>query len=220
MRRSPWPRRLAATLAVVVVAPLVHAAPASAAPRSAPAVQKETPVRGQRVPVLPQPADPAQKQAWRTPPSTGWPKPQAVELDATGDAQARSLTTGFPVRLAAPKAAAKASTPERVRVELLDTAQTGLLGLAMRVTPGQGVAAKSGKTRLEIDYSGFRHAFGGDYGARLRMVRLEECALSAAASGTACPRPEPVPGDNDTKTGTLTADVDLPALYAVTAAAA
>lgn len=220
VRRSPWPRRLAATLAVVVVAPLVHAAPASAAPRSAPAVQKETPVRGQRVPVLPQPADPAQKQAWRTPPSTVWPKPQAVELDATGDAQARSLTTGFPVRLAAPKAAAKASTPERVRVELLDTAQTGLLGLAMRVSPGQGVAAKSGKSRLEIDYSGFRHAFGGDYGARLRMVRLEECALSAAAAGTACPRPEPVPGDNDTKTGTLTADVDLPALYAVTAAAA
>ncbi|WP_406319838.1 type IV secretion protein Rhs [Streptosporangium sp. NBC_01639] len=199
--------------------PLVHATPASAAPRAAPAVQKATPVLGKPVPVLPKLADPAEKQAWKAPPGTVWPKPQAVELDATGDTQARSLTTDFPVRLAAPKAAAKASAPERVRVELLDTAQTGLLGLAMRVTPGQGLTAAEGKSRLEIDYSGFRYAFGGDYGARLRMVRLAECALTAAAAGTGCPQPVPVPGDNDTKAGTLTADVDMPALYAVTAAA-
>ncbi|WP_326819566.1 RHS repeat-associated core domain-containing protein [Streptosporangium sp. NBC_01756] len=199
--------------------PLVHATPASAAPRAAPAVQKATPVLGKPVPVLPKLADPAEKQAWKAPPGTVWPKPQAVELDATGDTQARSLTTDFPVRLAAPKAAAKAPAPERVRVELLDTAQTGLLGLAMRVTPGQGLTAAEGKSRLEIDYSGFRYAFGGDYGARLRMVRLEECALTAAAAGTGCPQPVPVPGDNDTKAGTLTADVDMPALYAVTAAA-
>ncbi|MEU0567861.1 RHS repeat-associated core domain-containing protein [Nonomuraea sp. NPDC005983] len=205
-------------LAVVMVAPLAYAMPASAAARSAPAVRNEAPVRGRPVPVLPKSADPAEKQAWKAPPGVTWPKPQAVELDATGKTQ--SLAAGFPVRLAERKASAKAATPERVRVELLDTAPTGLLGLAMRVSPGQGIAAKSGKTRLEIDYSGFRYAFGGDYGARLRMVRLDECALTAATSGAACPQPEPVPGDNDTKAGTLTADVDLPALYAVTAAAA
>ncbi|MGW0065948.1 RHS repeat-associated core domain-containing protein [Streptosporangium sandarakinum] len=245
VRESPWPRRLAATLAVVVMAPLVHAEPASAAPRSAPAVQRETPVLGKRVPVLPRTADPAEKQAWKTPPSVVWPKPQAVELDATGGAGARTLAADFPVRLAPPKKPAEpakaaddrngeggkeakeskegkevaaAATPDRVRVELLDTAPSGLLGLALRVTAGQGLAVARGRTRLEIDYSGFRYAFGGDYGARLRLVRLDECALTAPAAPTACPQPEPVPSDNDAKNGTLAADVDMPALYALQAA--
>ncbi len=222
LKRSSWPRRLAATLSVVMVSTLVSAMPAQAAGRSAPTVQKETPVRGQKVPVLPPQADPAQKQAWKAPPGITWPKAQTVELTATGDAQAKTLdATTFPIRLAAPKGTktAKAATPDPARVELLDPAQTqraGLLGLALRVSPGQGLTAKSGKTRLAIDYSGFRYAYGGDYGARLRLVRLDECVLTATATG--CPQPEPVPGDNDTKAGTLTADVDMPALYAVAAA--
>ena len=147
---------------------------------------------------MPAQADPAQKQAWKAPPGTTWPKAQTVELTATGDAQAQTLgATGFPIRLAAPKAGTKAAkaaaTPDPVRVEVLDPAQTqraGLLGLALRVSPGQGLAAKSGKTRLAIDYSGFRYAYGGDYGARLRLVRLDECVpdrhrdrLPAAGAG-------------------------------------
>ncbi|MEV0594213.1 RHS repeat domain-containing protein [Nonomuraea cavernae] len=238
LRQSPWPRRLATLLAVVVVLPLAPTVPASAAPAAAPAVRKETPVRGKPVPVLPREADPAREQAWKAPPGVGWPKPQTVEL-STADG-ARTLAAGFPVRVAAPKASAEkpaegsaeasaeesakapaaTSAPERVRVELLDAAPTGRLGLALRLTPGQGIAATSGRTRVEIDYSGFRHAFGGDYGARLRLVRLDECALNAAtaAPGTSCPLPVPVPGENDAKAGTLTADVELPALYALAAA--
>jgi RHS repeat-associated protein len=204
-------------LAVIVVVPLVHAAPAHAAPRSAPAVQKETPVLGQRVPVLPRMPDPARQQAGKAPPPVVWPKPQAVELDTTGAAEVRSATTGFPVRLAVPKSAARGSAPERVRVELLDTAPAGLFGLAMRMSPGQGLSTKSGKTRLEVDYSGFRYAFGGDYGARLRMVKLPECALDPNAQN--CPQPEPVSSQNSPKQGTLTAEVESTGLYAVTAAA-
>ncbi|MEU7898088.1 RHS repeat-associated core domain-containing protein [Nonomuraea sp. NPDC049152] len=220
-------------LAVIVVVPLVSAIPASAAPRSAPDVQNETPVRGQKVPVLAKTSDPAQKQAWKAPPGTAWPKAQAVELG--GGAQARTMTADFPVRLAAQKGVSKAAETGPVRVELLDAArvqQAGLLGIAMRVTPGQGVAAKSGKTRLEIDYSGFRHAFGGDYGARLRMVRLDDCTLTATGTptgtttgtpagtpaATACAQPQPVPSDNDANAGTLTAEVEMPALYALAAA--
>ncbi|MFC7642983.1 hypothetical protein ACFQX6_20345 [Streptosporangium lutulentum] len=89
----------------------------------------------------------------------------------------------------------------------------------MRVSPGQGVAAakSAAKTRLAIDYSGFRHAYGGDYGARLQVVELEECALDAKAAD--CAQPRPVKSENDTKTGTLTAEVATIGLYAVTAAA-
>jgi len=217
-------------LAVAVVVPMVQAMPAIAAPRTAPQVQKETPVGGRSAQVLPASADPAGKQAWQAPPGVTWPSPQAVELGGDATAARTGQAAAFPVRLAAPKSTSKntskntgkstakaAAEAAPVRVELLDTAPAGLHGLALRVTPGQGVTAKSDKTRLEIDYTGFRHAFGGDYGARLRMVRLADCALSATA--TACPQPEPVPSDNDAKAGTLTAEVETTGLYAVTAAA-
>ncbi|MEU6715794.1 RHS repeat-associated core domain-containing protein [Nonomuraea sp. NPDC046802] len=211
---SPWPRRLASVLSVVLVVPLVYAMPAEAAPRQAPSVQKENPVRGRKVPVLPAMGDPAAKQAWKAPPPVTWPEPATAELG--GGTQ--TLAAGFPVKLADRPHAKAAATP--VRVELLDTAKTGHLnGLAMRVTPGEGVSAKAagGKTRLEIDYSGFQYAFGGDYGALLRMVKLPECALDPTARN--CPPAEPVSSRNDPKKGTVTADVETAGLYAVTAAA-
>ncbi|MGW5682160.1 RHS repeat domain-containing protein [Nonomuraea sp. NPDC003754] len=197
-------------LPVLLVVPLVYAMPAAAAPRPAPAVQKETAVKGQPFPVQPPMADPVQKQAWKAPPRITWPEPQKAELGG-----ATTVAAGFPVKLAPRRGEAKAAA-EPVSVELLDTDR---LGLAMRVSPGQGVAtAKAGgKTRLRIDYSGFRYAYGGDYGARLRMVRLDECALDAAA--TDCAPPEPVKSENDAKAGTLTAEVETGAVYALTAAA-
>ncbi|MDP9844633.1 RHS repeat domain-containing protein [Streptosporangium lutulentum] len=219
---SPWPRRLATVFSIVLVMPLAYAMPAQAEPRTAPSVQKETPVKGVRVPVLPPMTDPVQKQAWKAPPAVTWPAPRTAELGGTA---ARTLAAGFPVKLAPPektsskaaKAADAAADP--VKVELLDSASTGRLGLTMRVSPGQGVAAakSAAKTRLAIDYSGFRHAYGGDYGARLQVVELEECALDAKAAD--CAQPRPVKSENDTKTGTLTAEVATIGLYAVTAAA-
>ncbi|MFC4010826.1 RHS repeat domain-containing protein [Nonomuraea purpurea] len=191
---------------------MAYAMPAYAAPRSAPAVQKEAPVTGGKVPVKSPLADPVAKQAWKAAPAVTWPKPQKAELGGS----ASTLAAGFPVKLAPETAkAAKATAP--ISVELLDT---DLLGLAMRVTPGQGVAAaaaaKPVKTRLEVDYSGFRYAYGGDYGSRLRMVKLEECALTGAAG---CAQPQPVKSDNNAKNGTVSAEVETGGLYALTAAA-
>ncbi|MFK4037334.1 RHS repeat-associated core domain-containing protein [Nonomuraea wenchangensis] len=227
---SPWPRRLATVLSVILIAPMAYALPAQAAPRPAPQVQKETPVKGTKVPVLPPLDNPVTKQVWTAPPGVSWPKPQTAELGGT-DAAARTLAAGdFPVRLAPQQKAAKnaktaeaaeaaeAATP--VKVELLDPAKSDRLGLTMRVSPTEnGVAARSaGKstTRLQIDYSGFRYAYGGDYGARLRVVKLEECALTGAAD---CPAPAPVKSANDTTEGTVTAEFETAGLYALTAAA-
>ncbi|MFB4265878.1 RHS repeat-associated core domain-containing protein [Nonomuraea sp. GTA35] len=205
---SPWPRRLAAALSMVLVLPLVNAMPAAAESRSAPSVQKETPVKGTSVPVQPPPADPVQKQAWQAPPAVTWPKPQKAELG-----RAKALA-GFPVQVAADR-----SSSDPVSVELLETDR---LGLAMRVSPGQGVAVATAKaakkTELKIDYSGFRYAYGGDYGARLGMVKLQECALKSATATAGCPRPEPVKSANDPKAGTLTAEVETGAVYALAAA--
>ncbi|MEV4107309.1 RHS repeat-associated core domain-containing protein [Nonomuraea sp. NPDC049695] len=207
-RESPWPRRLAAVLSIVLVLPVAYAMPAAAASRSAPSVQKEKPVKGGKVPVLPPLADPVEKQAWKAPPGVTWPKPQKAELGGT-----TTLAAGFPVKLA-PQKDVKAAAADPVSVELLDSK---LLGLAMRVSPGQGVKTLSGKkTRLQVDYSGFRYAFGGDYGARLRVVKLEDCALTGADG---CAAPQPVKSENDPKAGTVTAEVESAGLYAVTAAA-
>ncbi|MEV0821404.1 RHS repeat domain-containing protein [Nonomuraea rubra] len=191
---------------------MAYAMPAYAAPRSAPGVQKETPVTGEKVPVKPPLADPAAKQAWKAAPAVTWPKPQKAELGGS----VSTLKAGFPVKLAPGTArAAQAAAP--ISVELLDTDR---LGLAMRVTPGQGVAAaaaaKPAKTRVEVDYSGFRYAYGGDYGSRLRLVKLEECALTGAAG---CAAPQPVKSDNNAASGTVTAEVETGGLYALTAAA-
>lgn len=95
------------------------------------------------------------------------------------------VRAGFPVQVAAEKGADLSADP--VSVELLDTDR---LGLAMRVSPGQGVVAARAanrKTPLKIDYSGFRYAYGGDYGARLGMVKLQECALKSATATASCP---------------------------------
>ncbi|SDJ61425.1 RHS repeat-associated core domain-containing protein [Nonomuraea jiangxiensis] len=222
---SRWPRRLAAVLTIVVALPLVHALPAAAAPRPAPSVQRETPVTGGKVPVKPPLENPVTEQAWKAPPAVTWPKPQVAELGGSTDT-ARTMAAGFPVKLApapdetetAKGAVAKAAAePAPVRVELLDT---DLLGLAMRVTPGgqdgaqAAVARSATKTRLQVDYSGFRYAFGGDYGARLRMVKLEECALTGAAN---CARPQPLKSENNAQDGTLTAEVETSGLYALMA---
>ncbi|MEU6721991.1 hypothetical protein ABZ897_62055, partial [Nonomuraea sp. NPDC046802] len=211
---SPCPRRLAAALSIIVVVPMVYAVPAYAAPRQAPSVQREAPVKGGNVPVKPPLENPVAKQAWNAPPTVTWPKPQAVELG--GEAKAATLASGFPITLAPQEGvSAKAvAAVDPVKVELLDTDR---LGLALRVSPGQGVAAAkaAGKTRLRVDYSGFRYAYGGDYGARLRVVKLEECALTGAAD---CPQPAAVKSDNDAKNGTVTADFEVNGLYALTAA--
>ncbi|QFY06764.1 type IV secretion protein Rhs [Nonomuraea phyllanthi] len=208
---SPWPRRLAAVLSMVLVLPLAYAMPAQAAARTAPSVQKEKPVKGGKVPVRPPLPDPVEKQAWKAPPGVSWPKPQVAEL---GGGRASTLAAGFPVKLAPAKGLKAAEAADPVRVEILDSK---LLGLAMRVSPGQGAKTLSAKkTRLQVDYSGFRYAYGGDYGARLRMVKLEECALTGADG---CAAPEPVKSENDPAAGTLTAEVESAGLYAVTAGA-
>ncbi|PRX53042.1 hypothetical protein B0I32_129160, partial [Nonomuraea fuscirosea] len=168
---------------------------------------------GGKVPVKPPMADPAAQQAWKAPPEVSWPRAQKAEL---GGSAAATLAAGFPVQLARSSAkTAQAATP--IGVELLDS---DLLGLAMRITPGQGVAAtaaaKPVKTQVEVDYSGFRHAYGGDYGSRLRLVKLEECALTGAPG---CAAPEPVKSENNAKTGTVSAEVQTGGLYALTAAA-
>ncbi|GAA4212761.1 RHS repeat domain-containing protein [Microbispora amethystogenes] len=111
-----------------------------------------------------------------------------------------------------------AAAPGKVRVDLLNPVASSLpgdTGVRLRVTRADG-AAQAAPVTLELDYSGFRGAYGGDWAARLRLVELPACAATATpATGLAsvpagtggCPAPRPVPGTNDVARGTLTAEI-------------
>lgn len=109
----------------------------------------------------------------------GWVDPQAtlppvksveVEVPASGWAQAGDL----PVSISRP---ASGAAPARVRVRMLsqeETAAAGgrFLGVELSRADGSGAPAALGVT---IDYSGVVKAFGGDFAARLRLLRGVEC---------------------------------------------
>ncbi|QDY79426.1 RHS repeat-associated core domain-containing protein [Streptomyces qinzhouensis] len=78
-------------------------------------------------------------------------------------------------------------------VEVLDRAaakKSGVNGVVFRVTKS------GGPVTVDLDYSGFRHAFGGDYAARLRIVDLKNRKT--------------LPAKNDITAGRIRVAVDPP----------
>ncbi|WP_442818015.1 hypothetical protein [Streptomyces sp. NBC_01224] len=111
------------------------------------------------------------------------------------------------------KAAPRVAGPDRVQIQVLDRATTekaGVDGVLLAVRPTAGA---SGSVNVELDYSGFRHAYGGDWASRLTLRTLPVCALTAP-SNKGCTTGSALPTGNDTKAGSLTAEVSLPAAAA------
>ncbi|MFS0692852.1 RHS repeat-associated core domain-containing protein [Streptomyces nitrosporeus] len=163
-------------------------------------------------------ADQAAKHPWKKP-KTVWPEPGTVtpELAAAGTlVKAGSL----PVRLGGAQGkaagAAKAHGARKVQIQVLDRKTTESLGvegltLALRAATGTESAVD-----VELDYSGFRDAYGGDWASRLTFRTLPACALTDPGK-KGCAPGKPLPTENDTKEGTLTAAVELPAAVPGTA---
>ncbi|WP_203701596.1 RHS repeat-associated core domain-containing protein [Asanoa iriomotensis] len=122
----------------------------------------------------------------------------------------------LPVTISAPATTGAAGRPDsgigRVDVTVHDRAATeraevrGLLLSASRADR----KASAARTGIQVDYSGFAHAYGGDWASRLRLVALPACALTTPESG-ACRTRTPIVTDNDTAKHLLSADVALPA---------
>ncbi|MER6000779.1 RHS repeat-associated core domain-containing protein [Nonomuraea angiospora] len=131
-----------------------------------------------------------------------WPKPGAEVVDPPADH--KLVAAGdLPVRIATVKGAADAG---KVKVETLPTETVRRLG-------GIGVAARltgdtPGKVRTEFLYAGFRDAYGGNFAARLQVLRLPACALTVPRPRDCVVRPQQVKAHNNIKTGTLTAEID------------
>jgi RHS repeat-associated protein len=200
-----------------------------------PTPQQDRMVEGTPVPVKSRPPDLAETRALKEPAAVEWPRAGSAEADlgssvtvqptgASGNGLAPGLAglTGLPVRvglatttgMSSPTPGVTPATPRRVRVEVLDRAAAKPEStdsptadeVRLRVTQADGSATAAPVT-LEFDYSAFRHAYGGDWAARLRLVELPGCALTQTPGAADCPAPIPVTTKNDVDRATLTAQV-------------
>ncbi|MCW3815446.1 RHS repeat protein [Micromonospora sp. DR5-3] len=141
----------------------VQAAPDGATGRSALSRQP-----GPGVPAQAPMNDPASRNAWRKAPPVAWPAPGVAKVEVP----ARDVEK---VDAEAPKLARAGTLPiwlgRSATVRLMRSGKDS--GLVFSVT---GVG---GRAPIEVDYTGFRHAFGGDYAARLKLVRLDGQAVSS-----------------------------------------
>jgi RHS repeat-associated protein len=164
-------------------------------------------------PHLVRPRDPAARNA--RPAAVTWPK--AADLTLRLARPARGARRGAVVRASGAPVSAQAlaggrgdyTGPGRVEVSVAGRSAAGALGtgpvLAVRI-PGGG----HGAVRIGLDYSGFKDAYGGDYGYRLRLVALPACALTTPQVA-ACRKRIPVPSRNDPATRTVSADLAVSA---------
>lgn len=193
---------LVAGLAIVVslVQQPAWAAP-SAPPSGAAASASPVPsVPGQPLPSVSNPVIPPQMPI----PAAAWPAPGVAEVaiptasstapgataDVDGLVRAGTLPVwvGPPAVLppageASPGAAAEGTlqVPSKLRIEVVaqDKAQAaGVNGLLVKVERVDG-SVDAGIAEFAVDYEAFRTAFGGAYGARLRVVEFPACVLTS-----------------------------------------
>ncbi|MGI5146327.1 polymorphic toxin-type HINT domain-containing protein [Plantactinospora sp. CA-294935] len=157
-------------------------------------------------------------------PAPVWPAAgrTVVDLATAHRAGEPQQADGLPIRIAAPEQPRQAAmAPEKVRVEVLDRAETArasVQGLLMRVARADG-ATTAGQADFTVDYRPFATAYGGDWASRLRLISLPPCALTTPQDkgcvGT------PLPSRNNVAARTVSATVPVSAtdtLLALTAA--
>lgn len=149
------------------------------------------------------------------PKAISWP-PGAVEsltvapASAGGKSGAKAVGKATPVWLQAESPSRGSdSAPMVVKVRTLDRAAAeaaGVSGVLLTLDTGTiGV----GTARVGVDYRTFAEAYGGNYGSRLRLVQLPNCALTTPAVA-ACRRRTPLASTNDLGGRSVSARVTLP----------
>ncbi|MFC5767408.1 RHS repeat-associated core domain-containing protein [Actinacidiphila bryophytorum] len=162
--------------------------------------------------------DQAAAHAWKGSPKVVWPAAGTAQVAVPAAGKAPAKAGGLPVRLghaAAKKSAgsavdAAAAGPVSAQVQVLgqDVAKSlGVDGVVLAVKPAAGAA---GSVDVQLDYSGFRNAYGGDWASRLSFRQLPACALTSA-QGAACAVGRDLDTANDVSAGTLNAPVALAA---------
>jgi hypothetical protein len=170
----------------------------------------EKPVPGHDLKVRPRKKDPAQPVPAA---KAAWPSPGAAEVDVPSGGKDDGARAGkLPIQVLPPgkpfRAGREVPAEDRVRVQVLDQQTTQRLGVdGLAFTVARTDATTPGRAKVRLDYSKFAQAFGGAYGARLRLTQLPQCALTTPDKPE-CRTGEPVTTDNDAAAKTLTADVE------------
>ncbi|MFC9962309.1 RHS repeat-associated core domain-containing protein [Streptomyces nigra] len=150
-------------------------------------------------------------------PKVVWPRSGKTTIDVpAADAAPKEAKPSGAESAAVAVRAAKGSArsliadgPGRVSVEVLDRRKVepfGGVGLGFRVRRADAAPA-SGPIEVVVDYSGFGHAYGGDFAQRLQLTRLPACTATMPNEPT-CRQGTVVASHNDAERQTLTATVD------------
>nr|WP_240742104.1 RHS repeat-associated core domain-containing protein [Micromonospora zingiberis] len=152
-----------------------------------------------------------ESRAVRTPAAVVWPVGVATARPTVAGGHRAG---GLPVSVSAVEpvgfGARGVAGPESVSVRVFDraaTARAGVRGVLLSLDRADGRTA-AGRVSVGVDYSGFAHAFGGDWASRLRLVRRPACAATTPELAE-CQSSTPVPTVNHLQTSTLSAEVDL-----------
>jgi RHS repeat-associated protein len=142
-----------------------------------------------------------------------WPKAASAQVElaapqALSASSTKARVAGTPV-WAQPVAAkdGKHTGPSRLTVTVTErkaAEAVGVEGVLLSVVPDTA----TGAVRIGVDYAGFAEAYGGNYGSRLRLVRLPECALTTPTVA-ACRAAEPLASTNDVLARTVSAEVPM-----------
>ncbi|MFD9222909.1 hypothetical protein ACFWDI_23535 [Streptomyces sp. NPDC060064] len=166
-------------------------------------------------------ARPAEADTLRRLQSTHWPKAASasITLPSVGGKPVKAGDLPITVKTLAAagkgndktvraKPAKGSPSPSVAKVELLgrDAAQkAGLNGLLFTLHPN-GQTTDAGKLQVSLDYASFASAYGGSYGARLKLVQLPACVLTTP-SKPVCRKPQDLRSTNSTEERQLTAEV-------------
>ncbi|MEU8424365.1 RHS repeat-associated core domain-containing protein [Micromonospora sp. NPDC048835] len=160
---------------------------------------------------------PDQAKSTYRPSRTAWPKAASTPVELTGSAStttatapAKTRAAGTPVWVAPVVRRGRYAAPQQMRVSVADrkvTEAAGVGGVLLSVTPSSPASA-SGSMRIGVDYAEFAEAYGGNYGSRLRLVRMPACALTTPALAE-CRTSTPLASTNDPATESVSAEVPL-----------
>ncbi|MFF5639506.1 polymorphic toxin-type HINT domain-containing protein [Streptomyces sp. NPDC012825] len=143
-----------------------------------------------------------------------WPKADKTTLTLLADGTTKASVGGLPVTLApvgknAKRSAGNSARPaSQAEVKILDqetARKAGINGVLLSLLPGRS-ADTADTLRFSLDYASFADVYGGDFGARLHLVRLPVCALSTPDKA-ACRKQTSLLSENDTSEQTLSADL-------------
>ncbi|RDI23081.1 DUF6973 domain-containing protein [Lentzea flaviverrucosa] len=188
-------RGLAVALTASLMSTMFAALPAQAAPYRPPTPAQQRVIAGDKAGVRTTEDVRTGKDFAGAAPT--WPKASVGEVDLAAVVVNRSARAADgPVSVAAAEGVAKAKP--KIRIETFDRDRTKAAGV-------DGVLFKvsGGPAKVEVNYSSFRWAHGGDWASRLRLVELPECALRTPEKPECAAKP--VASRNDVAKGTVTA---------------